>query len=312
LSAMPANDYDPHSEYKSQRLAAARKVELWIHKDERVLGIFQKRIQFAAERYQESVRLCERQEKQEDEDWKAALRDPNRRDKEASPPTPDYEWVDHDRSYSSPPTEEGFQQMQEEGFVGTWGEVQHAWNEKHWGYWRRRRPAADCGPTPWLYPQRDEHELPFAMPSESAERMCAYYCVLAAIYDKDLEIGPAITGDIWPLHLLHYVHLAFWDYRGDKTQVIQVAIDVVEQDLRENGLLSDEGGTTQSGSAAEGEWSKPMSKTRMMQAIGIDSRKTFAVWLKDKDIHKVGDNRQTWIIRLDTLDQRSRKKLEKA
>lgn len=61
----------------------------------------------------------------------------------------------------------------------------------------------------------------------------------------------------------------------------------------------------------DGEWSAPMSKRRMMDQLGIDSYKTLTAWLSDKHIKQAG-NRQTFVIRLDTLDTRTRRKLEKA
>jgi hypothetical protein len=72
-----------------------------------------------------------------------------------------------------------------------------------------------------------------------------------------------------------------------------------------------EGQTLGGGDMPTGEWSKPMSKARMMRALGIDSRASFRAWLKDKEVRPAG-NRQTWSIRLDMLDQRSRGKLDKA
>ena len=64
-------------------------------------------------------------------------------------------------------------------------------------------------------------------------------------------------------------------------------------------------------SPPEGERSKPMKKSKMMVAIGIDSYKTFNAWAKDKEIKPAG-NRQTFTIRLDILDTATRQKLEKA
>jgi uncharacterized protein YjbI with pentapeptide repeats len=63
--------------------------------------------------------------------------------------------------------------------------------------------------------------------------------------------------------------------------------------------------------APQGGRSKPMSKRKMMAAIGIDSYKTFNAWAKDKEMKQAG-NRQTFTIRLDVLDTTTRQKLEKA
>lgn len=60
----------------------------------------------------------------------------------------------------------------------------------------------------------------------------------------------------------------------------------------------------------EGERSKPMSKSKMMAALKIDSYKTFNAWARDKAIKPEG-NRQTFTIRLDLLDPKTRQKLER-
>lgn len=60
----------------------------------------------------------------------------------------------------------------------------------------------------------------------------------------------------------------------------------------------------------EGEISKPMSKSEMMKALRIDSYKKFNAWGKDKALKQTG-NRQTFTIRLDLLDTKSRQRLEK-
>jgi hypothetical protein len=54
-----------------------------------------------------------------------------------------------------------------------------------------------------------------------------------------------------------------------------------------------------------------MSKSKMMAALKIDSYKTFNAWAKDKAIKQEG-NRQTFTIRLDLLDVKTRQKLERA
>ncbi len=62
--------------------------------------------------------------------------------------------------------------------------------------------------------------------------------------------------------------------------------------------------------APQGEWSKPMTKSRMRKALNIDSEQTFNTFAKRYGIRQAG-NRQTWQIRLDTLDGKTRSKLEK-
>jgi len=63
--------------------------------------------------------------------------------------------------------------------------------------------------------------------------------------------------------------------------------------------------------APQGEWSKPMSKSKIMSALRIDSYKTFNAWSKDKEMKQAG-NRQTFTIRLDILDAKTRQDIEKA
>ena len=57
------------------------------------------------------------------------------------------------------------------------------------------------------------------------------------------------------------------------------------------------------------EWSKPMSKSDMMAALGIDTRKKFNAYTKIVGIKKI--NRKTHQIRVDQLDRTKREKLEK-
>ena len=61
----------------------------------------------------------------------------------------------------------------------------------------------------------------------------------------------------------------------------------------------------------DGEWSNPMSKNKMMKALGMPSYKKFNAFAKQHGI-KMAGNRQTFQIRLDGMDITTRKKLEKA
>ena len=145
---MPPHDLDSNVEYKRQRVAAAQEVERLIHEDERILGIFRERIRFAGELYRANEKemedVGERQEQLRWLDWMDALRDARLRDMLAGPPSAEYEWRPHTSyEWNNRPTQEDFRQMQEEGFVGTWESVKHAWEEKRWGYWRRKCPVAE-------------------------------------------------------------------------------------------------------------------------------------------------------------------------
>lgn len=57
------------------------------------------------------------------------------------------------------------------------------------------------------------------------------------------------------------------------------------------------------------EWSKPMSKSDMMTALGIDNRKKFNAYANIVGIKKI--SRKTHQLRVDQLDQITREKLEK-
>lgn len=60
----------------------------------------------------------------------------------------------------------------------------------------------------------------------------------------------------------------------------------------------------------EGDWSKPMSKNRMMAALGMDSIDTFNLYAERQGITSL--NRSTHQIRLDQMDAKTRGKLENA
>ncbi len=105
--------------------------------------------------------------------------------------------------------------------------------------------------------------------------------------------------------------LALFDQMKDSQRGIE-DLTLTWEWTKARGEILGQGQTSKTGEGSvRGEWSKAMSKTKMMRALGIDSPKTFCAWLSDKEIESAG-NRQTWVIRLDSLDSRSRAKLEKA
>jgi hypothetical protein len=85
-------------------------------------------------------------------------------------------------------------------------------------------------------------------------------------------------------------------------QVIKCALQLASEQIKEekpkqaspNGLLS-----------------KPMSKSQMMHALGMDGYKRFNAFAKGHEIREAG-NRQLFQIRLDGMDINTRTKLEKA
>ncbi len=68
--------------------------------------------------------------------------------------------------------------------------------------------------------------------------------------------------------------------------------------------------TQQNPTRPEGEWSNPATKRRFMSILGIDSVKTFNAFTSRYGIQQAG-NRQTWRMRLDTLDKKIQTKLGK-
>ena len=95
-----------------------------------------------------------------------------------------------------------------------------------------------------------------------------------------------------------------------KRAVKHVQADLASKQQAEQKSREPSGGDTKP-ETVKGEWSKPMSKSKMMAALKIDSYKTFNAWAKDKAMKQVG-NRQTFTIRLDLLDAKTRQKLERA
>ncbi|MFO8011733.1 MAG: hypothetical protein R6X20_00365 [Phycisphaerae bacterium] len=61
----------------------------------------------------------------------------------------------------------------------------------------------------------------------------------------------------------------------------------------------------------EGSWSKPMTKAKMMDILGLDSYKTFNAYADRQGIRQAG-NRRTWQLPLGGLDEETREKFRKA
>jgi hypothetical protein len=159
------------------------------------------------------------------------MADPTRRDKKAQAPGPDYEWVDHDESYTYPPSKEDVEELRKKGFIGTWKQVKKDWQERRWGYWRRRAPIATWAPIPWLRLEQGEKELRIAPWADPSETLQAYYAILATIHDTDLQAVTGITLGVWPDGLCRAIHVWFQTFWGDKTSVIRRALRVVKDDL---------------------------------------------------------------------------------
>ena len=89
--------------------------------------------------------------------------------------------------------------------------------------------------------------------------------------------------------------------------------DTVKKNISKTGKQSRE--TSENGGSEimppEGEWSKPMGKSKMMGSLGMSSYKKFNAFAKKHGIREAG-NRQTFQIRLDGMDKTTRNKLERA
>ncbi len=100
-------------------------------------------------------------------------------------------------------------------------------------------------------------------------------------------------------------------YRFVDRDYIEQENDATQKLADSSNVASEQKKDEKTKSPPDGEWSKPMSKSKMMNALNIDSYKTFNAWAKDKEMKPAG-NRQTFTIRLDVLDSATRQKLEKA
>lgn len=210
---------------------AADQVESWLA-DLRVLEVFRKRIRPAANWYIKVHKVQEANKRRiEDEDLRAAMIDPRRRNKARSPGQ-DYEWVSWSPIPGHPLTKQDFQFMREKlGFRGTsWDVARKASDDGRFGYWRRKTPPV-CDAAPWLGVRIVAGEMLLGAWQDRAEALSAYYCFLAAIHDCDCVAFALITHDVWPRELLEYVRWHFRRSYGDKAKVIGIALDWVRWDL---------------------------------------------------------------------------------
>ena len=227
-------DIDPPSDYKRLRIEAGIEVELWIQKDYPVLNIFRRRIRFARDPWNEFVaerqRVIKIQNRLWRADWKRASLDPERRNMHASPPGPNYEWKHHDPSYQLRPTPNVFADLCSDGFKGTWEEVDQAWQQKRWGYWKRKSPIVKRTGLPWLSDLLVQKENTGTPAQIRREPVNLYYACLTAIHDG-MEGVTWISWDIWPDFLQRTAYRKFLGCNGDKSELIRTALAVVRQDL---------------------------------------------------------------------------------
>jgi len=98
-----------------------------------------------------------------------------------------------------------------------------------------------------------------------------------------------------------------------ETALLAVKADLQKQNKFDGTNSADAVGAGGGGEniSPEGEWSKPMGKSKMMSSLGMPSYKKFNAFAKQYGIKKAG-NRQTFQIRLDGMDKATRNKLERA
>ena len=94
---------------------------------------------------------------------------------------------------------------------------------------------------------------------------------------------------------------------GSDIDFLKKYLDEAEQD---GGSPQDTGGNDKGLDMTEGEWSRPMSKAKMMAALKIDGLYTFNTFANRHGIVKL--NHKTHRIRIDRMNKKDREKLEKA
>ncbi len=131
------------------------------------------------------------------------------------------------------------------------------------------------------------------LPSDSTERMRWYYCFLAAIHDTDFKGGNPITRDIWPEHLLRYMHLPFWAYGGDKTALIEAALECVEWDLAKTIAPETTAGGNGIGQMGQEQWPQLEDDAYSILTTLADSPTRLKVIEFDGDRRTVGKHLRT-------------------
>lgn len=134
-------------------------------------------------------------------------------------------------------------------------------------------------------------------PANDAENILRQCFLLAVIHAKKSTSPPIIDTQCQTIHEVW----SFWGDMGNnylekkKRMEIMSALAAVKEYLEDG--------------KEPAEWSKPMSKTRMMNALGIDSIDTFNSYAERVGIRPI--NRKIHQIRLDKMQQKDREKLEK-
>ncbi len=163
----------------------------------------------------------------------------------------------------------------------------------------------------WWFPKDEMNLTPDPTRWELDDRTPCYYGILAVIYDKEKsEIAPyrLCEGVLDGVHLKRIK--ALLNNGGFKKGHLESALKWVTADIVREQEKVEQEKDGQGKKTLEGERSKPMSKSEMMTRVKIDSYKKFNIWANTYDIQKVGENRQLFTIRLDTMDAKTRSKIE--
>jgi hypothetical protein len=204
------------------------------------VGVFRRKIRFAGQLWEveerERIEAGERKATILREDWERALRDPRLRDKLAGAPGPHYEWEYHLMPSKERLSRAYFENLCEQGFVGTWEEVQTARERDRWGYWTRECPRPVLGPPRWLRvtPSVNGFAIGYwkETKKEQKEELRAYYAILATIHDTYLGVV-RICDCVWSDSLRRMVD-NWLGAAENVTDLIKEALEKVKQRIDES------------------------------------------------------------------------------
>lgn len=181
------------------------------------------------------------------------------------------------------------------------------------GYWRlplkEMPPDVDAWLDPVLGSQPPDARLPDLSESDAEIRGCV---VVTGLHDR-LPGVRKISAGIWADELLRTAigRLEHGQDRGLSETFLKCTWNEVKadpQDPERKLNARERAGDT---AVVDEPLSKPMPKSQIMRALGIDGRKRFATWAKGKLI-QVGNNRQLWQVRLNSCAANERAKIERA
>ncbi len=176
--------------------------------------------------YDKSIKHYQQEIDQSNRDWEAAMVDPNLRDKNAGPPSKEYEWKDHDptRSHSFPPTKDEIKELRKKGFKGSWKDVEQAYKENRWGYWRRKFDRTQHDPFMWFIP---DGTLKLEHTQNRAEELESHFVLLAVLHDNEIEGCVRIDEGKWEDELSERIYKLLLGFYGDKSTLLKRALEDV-------------------------------------------------------------------------------------